>query len=143
MSIASDEAAIRKATQDWARAIGDKNAAAMSRFFTEDVVTFDLAPPLKQTGLDRKVLEGWFKTWDGPIGYELTDQVVTVSHTLAVARSLDHMTGRKTDGENVDVWTRSTVVLRKEEGAWKVMHVHSSVPFYMDGSLKAAVDLKP
>ena len=89
------------------------------------------------------MLEGWFKTWDGPIGYELTDQVVTVSHTLAVSRSLDHMTGRKTDGGNVDVWTRSTVVFRKEDGAWKVMYVHSSVPFYMDGSLKAAVDLKP
>jgi len=44
-----ERATIRKATQDWARAIGDKNAAAMSRFFTEDVVTFDLAPPLKHT----------------------------------------------------------------------------------------------
>ena len=41
------------------------------------------------------------------------------------------------------MWTRSTVVFRKEGGAWKVMHVHSSVPFYMDGSRKAAVDLKP
>jgi hypothetical protein len=38
MSIASDEAAIRKVTQDWIPAIGDKNAAAMSRFSTEDVV---------------------------------------------------------------------------------------------------------
>jgi ketosteroid isomerase-like protein len=143
MNIASDEAAIRKATQDWARAIGEKNADAVSRFFTDDVVTFDLAPPLKHTGFDRKMLEGWFKTWDGRIGYELSDQVVTVSDSLAVSRSLDHMTGTKTDGEKVDVWTRSTVVFRKEGGAWKVMHVHSSVPFYMDGSLKAAVDLEP
>ena len=43
------------------------------------------------------------------------------------------MTGTKIDGEK-------TVVFRKEGGAWKVMHVHSSVPFYM---VKAAVDLKP
>jgi ketosteroid isomerase-like protein len=89
------------------------------------------------------MLEGWFKTWDGRLGYELIDQVVAVSDALAVSRSLDHMTGTKTDGEKVDVWTRSTVVFRKEGGAWKVMHVHSSVPFYMDGSLKAAVDLEP
>jgi ketosteroid isomerase-like protein len=40
------------------------------RFFTEDVVTFDLAPPLKHTGFDHKMLEGWFQTWDGRIGYE-------------------------------------------------------------------------
>ena len=46
------------------------------------------------------------------------------------------MTGTKIDGEK-------TVVFRKEGGAWKVMQVHSSVPFYMDGSLTAAVDLEP
>jgi ketosteroid isomerase-like protein len=66
-----------------------------------------------------------------------------VSDALTVSHSLDHMTGRKTDGEKVDVWTRSTVVFRKEDDAWKVTHVRRSVPFYMDGSLKAAVDLKP
>ena len=50
---------------------------------------------------------------------------------------------RAPDGEKVDIWTRSTVIFRKEGSTWKVMHVHSSVPFYMDGSFKAAVDLKP
>jgi ketosteroid isomerase-like protein len=47
----------------------------------------------------------------------LIDQVVAVSDALAVSRSLDHMTGKKTDGEKVDVWTRSTVVSRKAGGA--------------------------
>jgi PhnB protein len=28
-------------------------------------------------------------------------------------------------------------------GAWKIVHEHSSTPFYMDGSYRAAVDLKP
>jgi hypothetical protein len=32
---------------------------------------------------------------------------VTVSDWLAVWPSLDYMTGTKTDGEKVDVWTRS------------------------------------
>jgi ketosteroid isomerase-like protein len=32
---------------------------------------------------------------------------------------------------------------RKREGEWLVTHEHVSVPFYMDGSLRAAVDLKP
>jgi PhnB protein len=26
---------------------------------------------------------------------------------------------------------------------WKIAHLHQSVPMYMDGSLRAAVDLKP
>lgn len=143
MTSEHDQPAIRKTIEDWTRAIGAKDAGAVARFFTDDVVSFDLAPPLKHPGFDRRAMEEWFKTWDGRIGYEVTDQAITVDGTLAVARSIDHMTGKKTDGEQVDVWTRSTVCLRKTGDAWKVFHVHSSVPFHMDGSLKAAVDLKP
>jgi len=29
------------------------------------------------------------------------------------------------------------------DGAWKVVYTHRSVPFYMDGGVKAAVDLEP
>jgi hypothetical protein len=68
----------------------------------------------------------WFKTWKGGIGYDVTDLTLATSSDLAVARSLDHMTGTKTDGEQVDLWTRSTVCFRKTDGDWKVMHVHSS-----------------
>jgi ketosteroid isomerase-like protein len=32
---------------------------------------------------------------------------------------------------------------RDEHGAWKIAHEHTSVPFYMDGSFRAAIDLKP
>ena len=143
MTGTQEQAAIARKISDWTRALSRKDAAAVSQFFAKDVVSFDFAPPLKHAGFDRKMMEDWFKTWKGEIGYEITDQVIDVSDTLAVARSLDHMTGTKTDGEKVDVWTRSTVCFRKEGSDWKVMHVHASVPFYMDGSLKAAVDLKP
>jgi len=143
MTGTQDRAAIARKINDWTRALGNKDADAVSQFFTKDVVSFDLAPPLKNAGFDRKMMEEWFKTWKGGIGYEVTDQVIEVSDTLAVARSLDHMTGTKIAGEKVDVWTRSTVCFRKEGEDWKVMHVHASVPFHMDGSLKAAVDLEP
>ena len=32
---------------------------------------------------------------------------------------------------------------RKVDGTWKIAHAHTSVPFYMDGSFKAATDLNP
>jgi ketosteroid isomerase-like protein len=38
---------------------------------------------------------------------------------------------------------RATVGLRRIGGRWQVTHEHSSVPFYMDGSYRAAVDLQP
>ena len=42
-----------------------------------------------------------------------------------------------------DVWFRSTLGFRKIGGEWKIAHEHELVPFLMDGSDKAALDLKP
>ena len=54
-----------------------------------------------------------------------------------------HLTGSRTSGEQTDVWVRQTFCLRRVNGAWRIVHEHASVPFYMDGSYRAAVDLKP
>ena len=53
------------------------------------------------------------------------------------------MTGTSNSGEQVRLWYRQTLSFRKTDGAWKVTHEHDSVPFYMDGSFRAAIDLKP
>jgi len=53
------------------------------------------------------------------------------------------MTGTKKDGEQVSLWFRATACLRREDGGWKITHVHNSVPFAMDGSDRALLDLKP
>ena len=37
----------------------------------------------------------------------------------------------------------TTDCYRKIDDTWLVTHKHASVPFYMDGSYRAAVDLKP
>jgi PhnB protein len=62
---------------------------------------------------------------------------------IAVVRSLNHLNGTKLDGEQVDIWMRSTVCFRKEGTDWRAVHVHNSVPMMMDGSNKAATDLQP
>ena len=59
-----------------------------------------------------------------------------------LSRSLDHLTGTRTDGEKTDVWVRATVCFRKIDGQWKVTHEHISVPFDME-TFKASVHLKP
>ena len=53
------------------------------------------------------------------------------------------MTGTKTDGEEVDLWFRATACFRREDGHWRITHMHNSVPFSMDGSEKALLSLKP
>jgi ketosteroid isomerase-like protein len=52
------------------------------------------------------------------------------------------MTGTKTDGEEVELFFRATACFRRDNGRWRITHMHNSVPFAMDGSDKALLHLK-
>ena len=141
----AEDSEVLSLVDEWAEGVRTKNVERIVQHYSEDAVLFDLAPPLTYVGKEayRKSLENWFTSFDGPIGYEFTDLEVNVSGDVAFVHSVNHMTGKRTGGEQTDVWLRATVGFRKLGGRWLVTHEHVSVPFYMDGSNKAAVDLKP
>ncbi len=142
----SDETAIRNQFEERARALYNKDAKAAVRHYAEDVVNFDLAPPLAQRGreaTDPAVLKGWFDSWIGPIGIAFEQVHVCAAGDLAFAFGFLHMTGRRTDESQTDVWARFTVCLERRGDEWKIVHEHQSFPTKMDGSEKSASDLKP
>jgi ketosteroid isomerase-like protein len=143
---ADDEAQIAALLEAYTGAIHAKDAPATVALYARDVVAFDLAPPLRIDAAverDPRNIQQWFDTWDGPIGLESRDRTIVVDQHSAYAFSLQHMTGTKTDGERVDLWFRATACFRREDGAWRIAHVHNSVPFAMDGSGRALLDLNP
>jgi PhnB protein len=95
------------------------------------------------TESDAKGLAAWFDTWEGPLGYEFRDLTIVMGDDAAFCHSLNRLSGTKVGGGKNSVWLRQTLGFRKIGGEWKIAHQHESVPFYMDGSFKAAVDLKP
>ena len=68
---------------------------------------------------------------------------ITAGDDVAFCHSLNRMMATTTKGSKVDLWFRQTLCFRKIDGRWRITHEHSSVPFHMDGSYKAAVDLNP
>jgi hypothetical protein len=40
----------------------------------------------------------------------------------------------------VDMWVRATLVCRRQDGSWRIVHDHESVPFDT-GTGKALIDL--
>jgi ketosteroid isomerase-like protein len=140
------EREIRGVLADFTSAIRDKDAARVIAPLAADEVTFDLAPPLKmgpEQTHDPAALEEWFETWEGPIVSESHDLEVAVGGDIAYAYGMQHMTGTKKGGGRVDLWFRATACFRRENERWRITHMHNSVPFAMDGSGKALVDLKP
>lgn len=141
MSSTTDRAEIEVLFQKLARAHADHNADAIVDAYAPDAVIFDLAPPLGRRGMNRDSVAAWLGGWDGPIQIDVRDLNLTVDGDLAFVSALNRMRGRQ-GGEDQDMWYRTTVCLRRTSGRWRIVHDHSSVPFYMDGSYRAAVDLK-
>jgi PhnB protein len=140
---ADDQEKIRAIFGDRTNALFGKSVELAVKPLADDLVSYDLDPPLAHVGPGRQGLQDWFDTWDGPIAWAMRDTHVEVGGDIAFAYGLGHMTGTKKDGAKVDLWARVTVGLNRRDGVWKITHQHTSVPFRMDGSFKAAVDLQP
>jgi ketosteroid isomerase-like protein len=125
-----------------AKACAAHDADPIVEAYAPDAVIFDLAPPLRRRGMDRENVAGWFAGWDGPIRIDASEVSLAIVGDLAFASALNRMRGRQ-GGEDRDLWYRTTMCIRKIGGRWQIVCDHSSVPFYMDGSYRAAVDLRP
>jgi len=140
---ADDLAAIDAILGDRTNAMFGKVVDLAVKHYADDIVSYYLAPPLQHVGANKAAVQAWFDTWNGPISWVVQDLHVETGGDVAYAHGLSHMTGTKTDGQKVDLWARTTLCFGRIGGVWKITHDHASVPFYMDGSFKAAVDLKP
>lgn len=142
-----DEIQVRQLIGEQAAGMRERDAEALVSRYAPEVVKFDLDPPLRHSGpavLEPDGLRRWFTGFDGPIGYEVRDLTVTVGGDVAFCHSLNRLTATPNgEAEGFDLWSRVTVGLRKVDGTWWITHEHTSTPFYMDGSFKAAVDLRP
>lgn len=137
------EAEIRAVIEDWAAAMRRKDADAVIAHGAPEHTAFTLAPPLVQADDGPQGLVGWFDTWEGPLEFEVRDLTVVAGDEVAFTHSLNRLAGNKKREGRQGLWFRGTLGLRKIGRAWKIVHEHESVPFYMDGSLRAAVDLEP
>ncbi|MEA3065853.1 MAG: hypothetical protein QOJ27_2305 [Sphingomonadales bacterium] len=146
MSGEEAETAIRALIEERCAAMRDRDPARAAATLADDVVAFELAPPLAlgpEAARDEAALAAWLAGWDGPVGIEIRDLHVEAAGEVGWSRSLNRLHGTLKGGGEVDMWMRSTLAFRKVDGAWKIVHGHSSVPFLMDGSYRAATDLTP
>lgn len=144
--MADAEAEIRALVEQRAEAVRQKDAVRAIAALADDVVAFELPPPLAlgpEQVRDQAALEAWFAGWEGPLEVEIRDLAVAVSGEVGYCHSLNRLGGTRGDGRAVSFWMRSTLGVRRIDGRWTIAHAHTSVPFHMDGSYRAAIDLTP
>lgn len=122
----------------------DKDVAAIVAPYAHNAIVCDLSPPLVHEGMDLQVKQAWLDTWDGPIERESRDFTFKVSGDFAFGHGYFRLAGNpKSAGRRISFWMRATICLQRDGNGWKIVHEHTSVPFYMDGSLRPAFDLQP
>ena len=143
-SASKDEADILALVEGMLRANHDKDVAAFAAPFAPDAAVFNLAPPLVHHGINLEEKQAWYDSWATPVDLESRELKVSISGDLAFCYGYLRMRGTKKGAESaVDFWMRETLCLERVAGEWKIVHEHTSVPFYMDGTLRPAFDLLP
>lgn len=121
-----------------------KNVQAIAAAYSADAAIFSLAPPLVHRGIDIAEMQAWLDTWEGPIEITPQDFEVHVSGDIAFCHGYMRMDGiKKGVDQPMSFWMRETLCLERKGETWRIVHEHTSVPFYMDASLRPAFDLKP
>ena len=141
-SVSDETEAIVALWSRLAEAHAGRDADGIASAYAADAVIYDLAPPLGRRGMPRAEVAAWLATWDGPITIDAADRQLTVAGAIAYATALTRMRGRQ-QGVDQDLWYRTTTCLERRPEGWRIVHEHTSVPFHMDGSYRAAIDLRP
>ncbi|RRR98222.1 YybH family protein [Glycomyces terrestris] len=139
-----DEAAIRDRLAGIATALRDRDLGALRRAYTEDVVSFDVEPPLQHVGVDAK-LANWERVFAAfaVVDYEFRDLRVVVDGAVAFGHGFGRLSGTLRGGARVPgMWVRATFGLRRIGGSWLIAHDQVSVPFDV-ATGKGAADLEP
>ena len=123
------EALIRRRVEDYAKAISAKDIDRVMSFFAPEMVSFDLEPPLRYVGADKKRRrwEEGFAAYSS-IAYEVRELSVTTHGELTIVHGLNHFKGTLVSGHTTDMWVRWTACFRRIEGVWLIVHDHVSVP---------------
>jgi uncharacterized protein (TIGR02246 family) len=126
----TNEAAIRKLVEDWARAVRAKDLKGILANHSPEILMFDVPPPLESKGIDsyRKTWDLFFSWSDDPVIFDFNEVDITAGSDVAYVTALMRCSGTEPKGERTRLEFRLTIGLRKIGGQWTVMHEHHSIP---------------
>jgi ketosteroid isomerase-like protein len=131
--MATNEQMIRELLETRTLAFAHRDAAAAAAAYDDNLVLYDAVGPFVRRGenpTDR--LESWIALYRTAIGHEIRDLEITASDDVGFCHFLVRISGTMQDGTEVGMWVRATSCLRRQHGAWTIVHEHASVPLDAD-----------
>lgn len=127
--VAHDVAQIRQQIEAWAAAVRRKDMAGILRDHADDIVMFDVPPPLLCKGIEayRATWPLFFDASPTPPVFDMRELDITAGSDVAFAVALMRCVVIET-GQASDLDFRLTIGFRKVEGRWLFVHEHHSIP---------------
>ena len=128
----------------WTKAFMSKDIDSMMALYTDDVIAYDVVPPLQYTGKAayRADYQQFFSQYDENLKVQVRDVQIGGSGDFAYALGLESISGTLKHGQKSEIWLRFTSLFRKSDGRWLDFHDHVSVPADVESG-KAMLELKP
>ena len=99
----------------------------------DEVALFDVMGPLREFKGNKAIRDHFaelLKEYKEP-KVDIIEIKVISDGQLALARSVQHITGKGPDGKTVEETFRQTDLWRKTDGQWKIIDQHISIPVDM------------
>jgi uncharacterized protein (TIGR02246 family) len=128
-SVTADEAAVRALFDRWAQAVRDENLEGIRADHDPNMLMFDVPPPFVSRGIE-EYMATWqtFLRWQAkPVMFEFRDVTITAGSDVAFATAIGRC-GDTSSGQSVELDFRLTVGFRKQDGKWRIVHEHHSIP---------------
>lgn len=133
-SLSTDEEQIREFASNFTEAICNGNLDEIMSFYADDVVAYDIAPPLQIIGKEayRKAWSMYTSNTKFPAQQEMTDISIECSGNSAFFRGLIRMSCQSLSGKQIHLRMRNTAYLKKIDSKWLIVHEHLSIPIDMN-----------
>ncbi len=123
--------AIKKQIDSFFSALSAKDIKQMMMHYADDAIIFDVKPPFQTKGAI-----SWKHVWEAslpffPDVFEVVtrDMVIHADGHVGFAFYLFKLTGKEKDHPAMQTWMRATTGFKFQNGKWKIVHDHASIPF--------------
>ncbi|HEV8286438.1 MAG TPA: nuclear transport factor 2 family protein [Chitinophagaceae bacterium] len=124
-----NETQIRQLVENWAKAVRNKDIAAILANHSNDIVMYDVPKPFQSVGID-----AYRKTWDTffaftkPGVFNIQELHIVADENVAFCFATMKCADKSNGVEFVDLDFRLTIGLQKINDQWTIIHEHHSIP---------------